>query len=256
MIFVMGGRGFVGSAFVRLMDRLGEAYEIIEVDNYADYRGRSCDILINANGNSKKWLANKEPVTEFDLSVRTVVDSLHAIEFGKYVLCSTCDVYNDCSDPSKNHEDVAIDRSRQSRYGFHKYVAEDFVRHEAERHLIVRFGGFVGPNLRKNAIYDILNGGPLWLDPESELQFLPTDTAAEIVYQLATSVDRNDVFNVCGNGLVKLRDVMDHLGTTVPVQEASPTVRYQVNVDKLLQHMDVPATKASVLEFVDQYERE
>lgn len=251
MVFVVGGRGFVGSAFVRYCEREGLAHEIVEIDNYDTFRGRSCEILINANGNSKKFLANEAPLREFDASVRTVVDTLHSIRYGKYVLCSTCDVYENCADPAQNHEGVAIDPARQSRYGFHKYVAEQFVRYEARDHLIVRFGGFVGPNLRKNPIFDILHGGPLWLDPGSELQYLHTDDAAAAVWKLIGAGLRNETVNLCGEGLVRLRDVMARAGRTVPVQPNSPRVRYHINIEKARRFCEIPASRETVFAYVD-----
>ena len=54
MIYVLGGKGFVGSAYGRLFSNLGEEYEIITKSNFENFRGTSCDFLINANGNSKK----------------------------------------------------------------------------------------------------------------------------------------------------------------------------------------------------------
>ena len=49
------------------------------------------------------------------------------------------------------------------------------MRHSTRNWLILRLGGFVGLGLKKNPIYDILQGGPLWLAPESELQFLQVE---------------------------------------------------------------------------------
>ena len=42
-------------------------------DNYQKFRGQSCDLLINANGNSKKFLADDDPAAEFDASVASVL---------------------------------------------------------------------------------------------------------------------------------------------------------------------------------------
>lgn len=252
MIFVMGGRGFVGSAYVRLLQARGIEHAVLEIDNYADFRGKSCDILVNANGNSKKFLANQDPLAEFDASIRTVCDSVHNIRYNRYVLCSTCDVYNDFADPANSREDVAIDLARQSRYGFHKHVAEQFVRHEVKSHLILRFGGFVGPGLKKNPIFDILSGGPLWLDPASRLQYIRTDAAAAAVWTLLEQGVAGETFNLCGDGLVGLNEVQERAGRRVPVQPNSPTVTYNINIDKLKRHLKVPDSRGTVFAYVDE----
>lgn len=250
MIFIIGGRGFVGSAFARACGATGKEFLIVDRRNYQDYVGKSCNILINANGNSKKFLSQRDPLADFDASVRSVRASLEDIKYDYYVHLSSCDVYPDCSSPNATRENQEPDVSKQGPYGFHKYLAEQCVQHVAKKWLIVRFGGFVGPGLRKNAIFDILNGGPLWLDPGSELQFMHSDEAAKIVLKLLDHNIYNDIFNVCGRGVVKLNEVIDWAGKRVTVQPGSPLVRYEVNIDKVSALVEVPHTRSTVKDFV------
>jgi nucleoside-diphosphate-sugar epimerase len=250
MIFVIGGNGFVGSAFGRVCEAAGREYAVITRQNYDDYRGRACSVLVNANGNSKKFLSNDQPLTDFDLSVRSVRASLIDFKFDSYVMLSSCDVYPDCSTPETTREDDPIDVAKQSRYGFHKYLAEQCVRHAAGRHLVFRMGGFVGPRLRKNAIFDILSGGPLWLHPDSELQFLPTDELARAVLRMVDAGVTNDTFNVCGRGVIRLAEVVRLVGREVPVKPGAPTVRYEIGLDKVSRLVTLPDTRASVSAFV------
>lgn len=251
MIFILGGRGFVGSAFARHCQAQGRECTIIDRDNYASLVGHSCDIFVNANGNSSKPLAQKEPLREFDASVRTVRSSLIDFRFNTYIHLSSCDVYPDCTAPETTREDQALDVSRQSPYGFHKFLAEQCVRHAAPRWIILRMGGFVGPGLRKNAIYDILHGPKLWLHPDSELQYMPTDSLAAAALGLAAAGHVNEVFNTCGRGLVKLADVMRWAGREVPIDPAAKRVRYEVGIAKIEQVMPMPPTDASVRAFVE-----
>jgi len=250
MIFLIGGKGFVGSALARVCAAQGREFAIIELDNYAEFAGRSCDILINANGNSKKFLAQQNPLAEFDASVRSVRASLVDFSCRHYVHISTCDVYPDCSTPANTQEGQALEVACQSAYGFHKYLAEQCVRHAAPSWLIFRMGGFVGPGLRKNPIYDILHGGPLWLQPDSALQFLPTDSMAQIILELIDRRIEGEIFNLCGRGVISLREVMQLAGVDVPVQPGSPCVRYEVSIEKISQLINIPETTASVAAFV------
>jgi uncharacterized protein YbjT (DUF2867 family) len=119
-------------------------------------------------------------------------------------------------------------------------------------------GGFVGPGMKKNAIFDILTGGPLWLDPDSELQFMPTDELARIAMALADQPGGdhvNRVYNVCGQGVVRLRDVLQWAGAVtgrndVPVNPASPTVRYEVSIERISDRFEIPKSTESVRAFV------
>jgi nucleoside-diphosphate-sugar epimerase len=250
MIFLIGGRGLVGSAFARVLQAQGRPFAILDRTTYKDYIGQSCSLLINANGNSRKPLAKQDPMADFDASVRSVRASLVDFRFERYIHLSSCDVYPDCSTPETTREDQTLDPAAQSPYGFHKYLAEQCVRHAAADSLIIRFGGFVGPGLKKNAIFDILNGGPLWLDPASELQFLHTDDAARLVLELAARCRGGEVVNLCGRGVIPLAEVMERTGNYVSVNAASPRVRYEVSIEKASRWVEAPETRTTVLDFV------
>ena len=228
----------------------GYDYKIITKENASDFNGSSCGTVINANGNSKKFISNKEPLWDFDASVRSVRESLCTIEADKYIHLSSCDVYPDCGSQETTKEDSALDACRQSAYGFHKYLAEQCVMHSAKQWLIFRMGGFVGQGLKKNPIYDILNGGPLWLDPKSQLQFINVDEAAGVILDFACSDESNQIYNLCGNGLISLEEVIEATGKDVEVKENSPVVCYNVNIDKLLGKVQISNTHSAVLGYV------
>jgi nucleoside-diphosphate-sugar epimerase len=255
MIYIIGGNGFVGSAFVRYCETRGIPHVVLSRHTYHRYVGTQCDVLINANGNSKKYFPRDNPVGDFDQSVRSVRASLVDFAARHYVQLSSCDVYPDCSSPATTNEALIPDVTRQSPYGFHKYLAEQCVRHASPCWLIVRLGSMVGPGLKKNPIFDILNRKPLWLDPASDLQFLHTDAVARIVFSLIDHRLSGQVINVCGKGVISLGEVMEISGNSVPVQADSPRVRYEVCIQKLSQIQPVPDSRETVRQFVGEYAR-
>ena len=253
MIFILGGKGFVGSAFARYCVQHGIEHADISRENYGDYRGRRCEFFVNANGNSRKFRAQERPLDEFDESVRSVRASLVDFHADCYVYLSSCDVYADCSSPQVTAEDSRVDVVAQSPYGFHKYLAEQCVRHAAGRWLVLRLGGLVGPEMKKNAIFDILRGCPLRLDPKSELQYLSTDDAARLAFELFDRRLHGQIFNVCGQGVISLQDVVDAVGHRVEVLPESRRVRYSVAVEKLARLVPIPETRATVLRFLQEW---
>lgn len=255
MIYVIGGNGFVGSAFVRLLQVRDVPHSVVTRANFDSLRGTACEILVNANGNSKKYISDREPMTDFDMSVRSVADSLHAFKSDHYVLLSSGDVYADPSAPQHTREDSAIDLAALSRYGRHKRLAEELVAAEHVSWLILRMGGFVGPGLKKNAIYDILHGAPLWLTLDSALQFISTDRAAALAWRLVERGVRREIVNFGARGIVSLRDVCDWAGSTSEVKEGARHVRYELNLDELerLAGESLPRTHDEVRTFVAQY---
>ena len=248
---MLGGSGLVGSAFARHCEREGLEFVAIGRSNYARYVGARCDTLINANGSSDKRLAGRDPDADFSLAVASVQRSLFDFRFDRYLYLSTCDVYPDCSGPAGTEESTRLPQPAQSVYGFHRWLAERLVETFAPNHLILRCGGFVGPGLRKNAVFDILKGGPLWLAPQSELQFLHTDAAAEIAFQLLDRGIRNESFNLCGAGVVSLADVVAWSGREVETADDAKTVRYEVSVEKISRIVNLPDTASTVRRFVE-----
>jgi len=253
MIFVIGGEGFLGSAVVRQCEQAGHEYRIVEKHNYEHYIGRSCDIIINANGNSRKLLAREAPMEDFEMNVANVRRTLEDFRFQKYVLFSSADVYPDCSSPATTDEDLSLDPAKQSPYGFHKYLAELCVKHRASCWTILRLSGFVGPGIRKNAVYDVLNGGRVWVDPASEFQFLHTRDLGKIVLQLAQSkFTDGQIINLGAKGAISVAEIARMGGASLTVQPGSLRVRCEVALDRLAQFCEVPETQDAVREFVSE----
>lgn len=253
MIYVLGGQGFVGSAFVRWCESRRVDHVSVTRANYQSLRGSSCDLFINANGNSRKFLADRDPLADFDMNVRSALSTTRDFKFGKYVLISSIDVYDDVSDQTKTHEGAEIRPEALSAYGFSKYLTELVVRRHTRDWIIPRLGGMVGPGLKKNPVFDVVSGQKLWVDPASEFQFINTDEVARIVMELVATGRNKEVFNVCGDGDVTISDVMAWAGRSLPRDPGLPTLHYAVCVDKLRSLTSVPRTAAAVRAFVETW---
>ncbi len=251
MIYILGGAGFVGSAFARHCVSQGLDHRVITRANYSEFAGTACDLLINANGNSRKYIADRDPVAEFDQSVRSVAVSLSAFTAARYVLISSGDVYDDPSSPATTAETHTPDLARLSRYGLHKYLAERLVIGTHPNWLIFRAGGFVGPGLKKNAVFDILTGGPIWLSPQSALQFLHTDHAAAIVMGFIAAGLSGEIINLGGQGTVRLADLHRAIGSIAVFTADAPTVTYELSLAKLagLSPIGIPHSRDEVTGF-------
>ncbi|QGX41334.1 NAD-dependent epimerase/dehydratase family protein [Permianibacter aggregans] len=251
MYYILGGNGFVGSAYAKLLAELNLPFQVISRGNYQKFVGTSCDVLINANGNSKKFLGNTDPEKEFIESVLSVRKSLIDFKFNKYVYLSTSDIYPDCSNVELTHEDTIPDVTKQSTYGFHKYLAEQCVRHSSKRWLIVRQGGFVGEGLKKNAIYDVLHGEKLWVNPESTFQFINTLDSARCVLELIKSDINNEVVNLTAKGVISIAHVMKLANREIPGGEDAKPVHYEISTKKVEQLVELPTTIETITRFLD-----
>lgn len=252
---VLGAKGFVGSTVAAEALRRGWTLIAVDKDDYEAATGTRCDVLINANGNSKKYLAAADPKLEFDLSVRSVERSLHDFSAGLYVHLSSIDVYPDPSSPDTSGEDAAIDPARLSPYGFHKRLAEQIVMHDAPCWMVLRMGGFVGPGLWKNSIHDLLAGAPLRVHPDSEYQYLDTRELARIVFDLIAMDPAGRTINVCGDGVVTPREAAAWIPGVDPaaLPDTGPKERYAVSIRRLLDlRPGIPKTRDAVRGFIGE----
>jgi nucleoside-diphosphate-sugar epimerase len=252
-VTVIGAGGLVGSALVRHVSGVDVELRTVTRQNYAVMTGRPSDVVFDAAGNSAKYLADADPAGEFDRSVAHRVRTLVDFPAELHVHISSVDVYPHLWDRAATAEDAIIDPRGCSRYGFHKYLAEEYVRFAARQWLIVRLAGMVGPGLRKNPVFDILNGRPLRIHPDSRYQFMHTCDVAAITWQLVESWSGNDVFNICGGGLISPRDIARLAGRPMDLSALTPSDSpriVDVNTEKLAQWASIPSTERTIAEYV------
>ena len=250
MIFLLGGEGFIGSAYARFFQLNKIKFEVITRSNYNRLTGSSCNLFINANGNSKKYLANNDPKSEFQYSVTSVKNSLIDFKFKKYIFLSTSDIYPDCSNPSFSKEDSVLNVMEQSAYGFHKYLAEQCVQNYANDWLIIRQGGFVGHGLKKNPVYDILFTNKIWIHPESELQFINTDTSAQLVMELVDLDISNQIINLTSKGVIMLKEIIRLFNKEIEYDESLVPIKYEISTEKASRYLNLPNTSDVITDFL------
>ena len=251
---VIGGFGFIGSAIAHEAEQQGFTTHRVGRENYQRLKGLSSDVLINANGNSKKYLSTRDPALDFELSVQSVAQVLQDFPAKKVVHLSSIDVYPVKDDPAQNHEASIIQPDQLSPYGFHKYMAEQLVSYWSEDWLVLRLGGFIGPGLKKNSIYDLLKGEGLYVHPDSKYQYQDTRVFARRVFQLIEQNRTQEVINVGGDGVVSLRT----LAALVPGQNPETldgegtAEHYEVNLDKLHSYLPPASTHEAAEQFIKE----
>lgn len=163
---LVGHTGFVGTTLRRqtAFDAHFNSTNIAAIEN-AEF-----DRVVCCAAPAQKWRANREP----DADRRTIeglIARLRMMRCREFVLVSTVDVF---SNPVDVDEASPVNDVGLHPYGLHRRMLERFVEGTFERHLIVRLPGLVGPGLRKNVVFDLLNGGSLdAVDSRSVFQFYP-----------------------------------------------------------------------------------
>jgi nucleoside-diphosphate-sugar epimerase/dTDP-glucose pyrophosphorylase len=206
-IVLKGGFGFIGSAVARGLHAAGRPFEMLTYDNAATFPRDGVDLLIDCAGNSKKYLADRDPQYDYRKNVEEPVKTLRALNPRRFVYLSSSAVYADTSRPETTTEldeppgDVSV-------YGQHKREAERQVRRLARNPLIVRPAGFFGPGLSKGPFYDLLEGCVPRLDASSQLQLLDVDLFAAAILAMA---ERGGTYNTVPSQPTVLAEVFPDL---------------------------------------------
>lgn len=256
-VAIIGAQGFVGSAFVRHLKGKKQIAQLTEITraSYANHIGERHDVVIHCAGNSRKYFAEDRPFEEFDSSVGIVARSLGDFPAPLQVLISSVDVYRELSSPLTTVESATMQAVSDSHYGFHKFMAEEMVRHHAESFLIFRLAGMVGAGLKKNPVFDLLNSQPLRIHPASKYQYLRTDDVAGICWEMVMQGVRNETFNVCGDGAISIKEIAELLKKPMDLsllpEDATPRI-VDINIEKIKSRHPIPQTPASLLSFANE----
>lgn len=163
---LIGYSGFVGNTLLKqaTFDSLYRSTNISEI------RGLSFDTVFCAGAPAQKWVANREPEVDRQ-NIEGLIENLEGFRCKTFVLISTVDVFGN---PLGVDEDSEVVEEGLHAYGMHRRLLEKFVEEHFESFLIVRLPGLVGPGLRKNVIFDFLNGNNVEaIDSRGIFQFYP-----------------------------------------------------------------------------------
>lgn len=222
----------LGSDLVRYLKKDFKVTSINK-DNYQTHVGKSFNIVINANGNSKRFWANQNPQEDFIVSTVSVYKSIFDFPSGVYIYISSPDVYENHTGAQFTKEDENINVKKLSPYGLHKYLSELIVKKYNEKYLILRSSMILGKNLKKGPFFDIIQGDALHINLKSQLQLITTNTIAKIIETLLEKSILNEVINIGGQGSFSFRKIHDYLNREIHISSEAETQFYKMNVKKL-----------------------
>lgn len=159
-ILVVGYKGFVGSS---IFGKLKDQFEVSGITSDDDFPDTDFDVVVNTNGNSRKYWANQNPIEDFDISVRSVYKVCTRYPKATHIFISSTDVY-------KPHS-----------YGRNKLIAENIVRLLCLKYVLFRCSAIIGEKMKKGVIFDIFNESPLFVAKDSMLQFITDTELSKIV---------------------------------------------------------------------------
>ena len=163
---LIGFSGFVGGTLLK-QAHFSALYRSTNIDQIKDHE---FNVVVCAGAPAQKWIANRDP-TDDRRKIDALINHLRTIKCKTFILISTVDVFKE---PFGVDEFTTIDDSGLHAYGHHRRLLEKFVEQHFPSYLIVRLPGLVGPGLRKNVIFDLLNTNNLdAIESRGIFQFYP-----------------------------------------------------------------------------------
>lgn len=164
---LIGHTGLVGSNLLAAGGYTGT----FNSANFQEMRGRHFDEVVCCGISATKWQANKDPAADL-ARIEALLDVLDTVEVGHFTLISTIDVYPDPA--ARLDEEGLLVNADNHPYGRHRLLAERRIAARFPRCLIVRLPALFGPGLKKNIIFDLLNGNQLHaINPATAFQWYP-----------------------------------------------------------------------------------
>lgn len=215
---LVGSTGFIGAQLLAMHD-FDLAVHRPDVDTL---RGQHLELLVCAGLPAAKWQANADPATDW-ANMASLAQVLATVTAERAVLISTVDVYQPA---------IAVDETTPATYngtqayGTHRAWFEAFFTSHFDDGLVLRLPGLFGPGLRKNLIYDLLNGRSdqyAGVNPTARFQFFDTARTWEVIEAAWTHQVR--LLNVASEP-VSAQDVADLFG--VELTGSGPAARYDM----------------------------
>lgn len=238
-----------------LVKYLSQSFSVTSIskENYSQFINHSFDVVVNANGNSKRFWAIKNPLEDFTASTVSVYKSLFDFKFNTYIYISSSDVYVNHSSKDYTSENQIQDSSKLSPYGLHKYLSERIVENHCKSYVILRASMLLGQNLKKGPIYDIINKNPLFISKTSRLQMISTQEATNVITFLIDKKIENDIFNLGGKDIIDFEKIQTYFSSPITFQDKNETQIYEMNVSKLNNIFPLKTSEFYLQKFLDKF---
>jgi nucleoside-diphosphate-sugar epimerase len=248
-VIVLGGSGFLGSEFVNFFNNKNLKVLSLNSKNYKLFRGSFAKLIINANGNTYRYKANKNPTWDFKKSFLSVCKSVHDFKYNFYIFISSVDVYDNKNNKKKNSENSFINTIKLDFYAYHKWIAERYVEKYTKNYLIFRLGTLIGPNMKKGPFYDIIKKNSLFMSLDSKLTIISKLNAVNLILKIYKLKLKNQIFNITSSKSFLLKKLKNKF-TNIKII-SNKKYEYDINVSKIKKFFQIPNSISEVKKYLN-----
>lgn len=256
-VAIIGAKGFVGRALCDFFNSAG--WTCLPIGREDPLPRHAIKLVIDCNGEGRRFWCNENPDGSYQRNVEAVAERLFAINSDAYVYISTVDVYGPGREQvATSREDADIHTDMLDTYGRHKHLAECLVAEQGQRPLVLRCGTIIGPGLRKNPVFDLLNDAPLRMTGASTLNLIRIETlGAALMCLLERSFE--GVYNIAASAPITVSQIRaiiaDHRGISpqaMPEHADQITMNYELSTTKISALLEMPTSEAALHTFLEK----
>jgi dTDP-4-dehydrorhamnose reductase len=197
-IAILGSNGFIGK---NLCEYFKNYYNVIEInkDNYdfIKHNTYTFDYFINANGNSKRYIAQQDPIVDFEKNVNSVYNTIFDFSIKNYIYISSVEIFSD------------------SVYGFHKKLGEQIVEKYFKNYYILRCSNILGKYLNKGIIYDIVNDKEVRLSKDSRIQMITMEEICNFINNLIENIPKERTYTLAGINSLSVEEISNKMNKNI-----------------------------------------
>lgn len=186
-IGIIGAAGFVGSALCRAAQKNDLHFVPITRQSYEEESQQQYDVLINTCMPSKRFWALNNPLLDIEATVVRTAEIFYEWHYKKFIQISSLS--------ARIQSDIP--------YGAHKKAAESIVVSDPNS-LVVRLGALYGTGLDKSALFDLIQHNHIYVDIDSEYNYINIDTAASWIIN---NLDKKGVKEIGACDTISLKDI-------------------------------------------------
>jgi nucleoside-diphosphate-sugar epimerase len=190
-ICIIGHNGFVGQTVYNYLADKHNLCGINSKTEVSSISSREFDVVINCAGNAKKYIANKDPSLDFTMNTN-VFSKILMLKMNHLIHISSIEA----SKPPDNN------------YTISKLIIEKCSKLYFPKCTILRLGGLVGPNLKKNVVFDIANNKDLFVTENSTYNYISTEKVAKIIEKIIHLKIDDEIINIAASQPISVKDII------------------------------------------------
>jgi nucleoside-diphosphate-sugar epimerase len=208
------------------------------------------DLLINVAGNSRKYLAETNPVFDFQENTNYLYKLLSTpnINIGKFIHISSSEVYGKMN-PFETKKSEGDRPSPDSNYGFSKLLAEQIVQNFSKSWIVFRLGGLFGQGMKKGPVFDISHGSKLRLTGDSTLQLMNASNVAKKILSVSCENWENEIYNLASPDCLTIRQIGQILNRDLHFHQDLVTYHSWLDISKISMVTEIESQEKQLQEY-------